>query len=293
VSIALPDVSESRRPASPDVAAPITADGKFLRAGSERFLVKGVTYGTFAPAGNGYQFPGAARVAQDFALMRQYGINAVRLYTPPSRDLLDEAARHGLRVMVGLPWSQHVAFLDDRTLTRSIRRDTIEQVRMLGDHPALLMFALGNEIPPGVVRWHGRLRIERFLRHLYNEAKAVAPDRLFTYVNFPPTEFLDLSFFDVCAFNVYLHREPELRAWVHQVALAARPLEGRRVERVVPVGDVRDRDDVERPAAPDDEAARLPLRIRLAERGDPGEELGGVRGRGRHLLILSQLTGSK
>ena len=34
------------------------------------------------------------------------------------------------------------------------------------------MFALGNEIPPGVVRWHGRVRVERFLRGLYEEAKA-------------------------------------------------------------------------------------------------------------------------
>src|SRR5262249_44146292 len=75
-------------------------------------------------------------------------------------------------------------------------------------------FAIGNEIPPGIVRWHGRLRIERFLRHLYEDAKAAEPDTLFTYVNFPPTEFLDLSFFDMCAFNVYLHREPELRAYM-------------------------------------------------------------------------------
>ena len=33
-------------------------------------------------------------------------------------------------------------------------------------------------------------------------------------MNFPPTEFLDLSFFDVCAFNVYLHREQDLRAYL-------------------------------------------------------------------------------
>src|ERR1019366_6060247 len=31
---------------------------------------------------------------------------------------------------------------------------------------------------------------------------------------FPPTEFLDLSFFDICTFNVYLHREHELRAYL-------------------------------------------------------------------------------
>src|SRR6185369_1575762 len=128
--------------------------------------------------------------------------------------LLDEAARQGLRVMVGLPWSQHVAFLDDRRLRHAIQREVVQKVRELGDHPAVLAFALGNEIPPGVVRWHGRLRVERFLRNLYQDAKQAAPDALLTYVNFPPTEFLDLSFFDICAFNVYLHREHELRAYL-------------------------------------------------------------------------------
>ncbi|PYQ98918.1 MAG: glycosyl transferase, partial [Acidobacteria bacterium] len=104
--------------------------------------------------------------------------------------------------------------LDDRTLKRAIRRETTAKVLELGTHPAVLMFALGNEIPPGVVRWHGRVRVERFLRRLYEEAKAASPTTLFTYVNFPPTEFLDLSFFDVCAFNVYLHREAQLRAYI-------------------------------------------------------------------------------
>ena len=146
--------------------------------------------------------------------MADLGINTVRTYTPPSTQLLDEAARHGLRVMIGLPWSQHVAFLDDRRLTRTIRREISDKVRELAGHPAALMFALGNEIPPGVVRWHGSLRVERFLRGLYQDAKSISPASLFTYVNFPPTEFLDLSFFDVCAFNVYLHREPELRAYL-------------------------------------------------------------------------------
>jgi O-antigen biosynthesis protein len=200
--------------AAPDRAIRIATNGKFLCAGDGRFFVKGVTYGTFAPDADGYQFPSADRVAEDFRLMAGLGINTVRTYTPPRRDLLDEAARHGLRVMVGVPWSQHVAFLDDRKLRRDIRREIVRQVEELGSHPATLLFALGNEIPAGVVRWHGRLRVERFLRWLYEQAKAAAPESLFTYVNFPPTEFLDLSFFDVCAFNVYLHREAEFRAYL-------------------------------------------------------------------------------
>jgi GT2 family glycosyltransferase/DNA-binding beta-propeller fold protein YncE len=192
----------------------IVADGKFLRAGQDRFLIKGVTYGTFAPDERGYQFPPLPQVAEDFRRMTALGLNTVRVYTPPHLDLLDEAARHNLRVMVGLPWTQHVAFLDDRKLQQAIRRDLVAKVKELAAHPAVALLALGNEIPPGVVRWHGRLGIERFLHGLYRAAKDVAPEALFTYVNFPPTEFLDLRFFDVCAFNVYLHREHELRAYL-------------------------------------------------------------------------------
>ena len=133
---------------------------------------------------------------------------------PAAARPLDTAAQHGLRVMVGLPWSQHVAFLDDSRLKRAIRHEIVGKVAEIAGHPAVLMLALGNEIPASVVRWHGRLRVERFPRQLYQDAKERAPETLFTYVNFPPTEFLDLSFLDVCAFNVYLHREPELRAYI-------------------------------------------------------------------------------
>ena len=125
-------------------ATRIATDGKFLRLGEDRFLVKGVTYGTFAPDPDGYQFPAFARIAEDFALMASLGINTVRTYTAPTRDLLDEAARHGLRVMIGLPWSQHVAFLDDRKLRRQIRNELVGRVAELGDHPAVLAFAIGN-----------------------------------------------------------------------------------------------------------------------------------------------------
>src|SRR4029078_12083536 len=59
-----------------------------------------------------------------------------------------------------------------------------------------------------------RMRVERFLHDLFEDAKAASPATLFTYVNFPPTDLLDLSFSDSCAFNVYLHRESDLRAYL-------------------------------------------------------------------------------
>ncbi|HIF21112.1 MAG TPA: glycosyltransferase, partial [Gemmatimonadetes bacterium] len=201
-------------------------DGKFLEVDGRRFLLKGVAYGTFAPDNQGSQFPSAERIEQDFALMAAAGINTVRTYTPPPPALLDAALRHGLKVMVGLAWPQHIPFLDDRRLTRSIRREAVTDVRRIASHPAALLFALGNEIPAGIVRWHGHGRIARFLSELYEDVKAAAPDSLLTYVNFPPTEHLDLDVFDVFAYNVYLHREPELRGYIARLQHLAgnRPL---------------------------------------------------------------------
>ncbi|MFL2433872.1 MAG: glycosyltransferase [Vicinamibacterales bacterium] len=201
-------------------------DGKFLKNEGRRFRIKGVSYGTFAPDSNGCQFPILARVREDFQAMTRVGINTVRTYTVPRLDFLDEAATAGLSVIVGIPWMQHVAFLDDRARTQSIRHEIVNDVSTIAEHPATLLVALGNEIPPGVVRWHGASRIETFLRNVYDDTKAVAPDVLLTYVNYPPTEYLDLPFFDVCAFNVYLHRESDLRAYVAhlQVVAGNRPL---------------------------------------------------------------------
>jgi GT2 family glycosyltransferase len=196
---------------------PVRVDGKFLREGTQRFLVKGVTYGTFAPREDDVQFPVRETVRQDFAAMASAGFNTVRVYTPPPIWLLDDAHDAGLRVIVGVPWTQHVAFLDDADLTAAILRDVEAQVRRLAGHPSVLMFALGNEIPPSVVRWHGRARIEAFLQDLCERARRAAPDALFTYVNYPPTSYLDLSSFDVCSFNVYLHRESDLRQYFAQL----------------------------------------------------------------------------
>jgi len=219
-------VSGSPTPSGPGGSARARVDGKFLEVDGRRVLIKGVAYGTFAPDSEGAQFPSKARIAQDFALMAAAGINTVRTYTPPSLALLDEALRHGLRVMVGLAWPQHIPFLDDKKLTRRIKRDAVTTVRGLAEHPAALLFALGNEIPAGIVRWHGHRRIERFLRELYQDVKAAAPDSLLTYVNFPPTEHLELDAFDVFAYNVYLHRETELRGYLARLQHLAgtRPL---------------------------------------------------------------------
>ena len=202
------------------------ARGKFVFVGERKFWVKGVTYGTFAPRQDGCQFPDEPAVEHDFALMASNGINTVRTYTLPPRWLLDVAQRNGLRVMIGISWEQDIAFLDDASRHRSIEDKVRASVRACAGHPAVLCFAIANEIPPQVVRWYGRRRIERFLRRLYQAAKEEDPAALVTYVNFPTTEYLQLPFLDLVCFNVYLESRECLEAYLARLQNLAgeRPL---------------------------------------------------------------------
>jgi len=179
------------------------ARGKFLFAGDEKLYIRGVTYGTFRPGDSGSEFNPITAEA-DFVEMSANGINAVRTYSVPPRWLLDLAWEHGLRVMAGIPWEQHVAFLDDRGRVRSIEERVRAAVRSCAGHPAVLCYAIGNEIPGSIVRWYGRRAIVRFLERLYRAAKSEDPDALVTYVNYPTTEYLELPFLDLVCFNLYL-----------------------------------------------------------------------------------------
>jgi GT2 family glycosyltransferase len=128
--------------------------------------------------------------------------------------------------MVGIPWEQHVAFLDERGRSESIVQRVREGVRFCAGHRAVLCYAVGNEIPGSIVRWYGRRRVERFLAKLYLAAKSEDPEALVTYVNYPSTEYLDLRDFDVVSFNVFLESEATYESYLARLQNLAgdRPL---------------------------------------------------------------------
>jgi GT2 family glycosyltransferase len=187
--------------------------GRSILVGGRKLHVRGVTYGTFRPF-EGCAFPPQDTVRRDFKAMVEAGANALRTYLPPPRWLLDLADEYHLHVMVGLAWEQHVAFLDDSELTEEIVAKVVRQVRECESHPAVLCYAIGNEIPAPIVRWHGKDKVERFLERLYREAKAADPQALFTYVNYPTTEYLELPFLDLAAFNVFLEDEDTFESYL-------------------------------------------------------------------------------
>src|SRR5215813_14172302 len=202
------------------------ARGRFLFTGNTKLYIRGVTYGTFRPDSEGRGYPTFPRLESDFIHIAASGFNAIRTYTVPPRHVLDAAFANGLYVLVGLPWEQHVAFLDDRRRAASIVARVRASVRECARHPAVLAYAVGNEIPASIVRWHGHRVIERFVARLADTVRAEDPHALVTYVNYPTTEYLDLSFLDLLCVNVYLEAPDRLEAYLarlHNLA-GERPL---------------------------------------------------------------------
>lgn len=226
--------SPSGEPLTTDASAdPIplrpTVKGKFLFVGEDKLRVKGVTYGAFRPDRFGNEFHDLTKIENDFAAMAAAGFNVVRIpHTTPPRALLDIAQEHGLRVMIGLSAEQYVGHLLDRpfgSLGR-IKREIRKKVRSCASHPAVLCYALGNEVPAQMVRFIGPRKIERYLRVLCDAVREEDPGALVTYVNYPTTEYLDLHFLDLIAMNVYLEDPATLSSYLARLQNIAgeRPL---------------------------------------------------------------------
>ncbi len=113
------------------------------------------------------------------------GANTLRCFTVPPVWLLDIAAAHGLRVLAGIPWSQHITFLANEEIKAEIRQMLMTGVRSMARHKAVLAYVHRHEIPPDMIRWHGADKVRVFLKSLVAEIKAYDPGCLVSYANFP------------------------------------------------------------------------------------------------------------
>jgi GT2 family glycosyltransferase len=206
--------------------APVRVQAKFFFEGEKKFFVKGVTYGPFAPDKDGHHFGTPEKAQADLAMMRETGINLVRIYYVPPRWFLEACAEHGIRCLISIPWAEHIEFLNQRKVRREIEQTVVAAVTAHKGHPAVFGFLVGNEIPSHMVRWLGPRRVTEFLESLIYMAKRANPDVLYSYASFPPTEYLLPQNVDFLTFNVYLHRRGDFQRYLARLQNLAedRPL---------------------------------------------------------------------
>ena len=196
------------------VLEPIRIRAKFFYEGGKKFFLKGVTYGPFAPDAEGHFVGDPTKARADFALMRELGVNVIRIYHVPPRWLLDLAAEAGLRVIISIPWTQHVEFLNEHRLKRQIIETIRRGVETHAGHPAIFAYFVGNEVPTTMVRWLGARRVIEFIEKLIDVARSADPRPLYSYASYPPTEYLLPGNVDFYSFNVYLERQTDFERYL-------------------------------------------------------------------------------
>lgn len=194
------------------IREPLEVHGKYFRAGGETCFLKAVTFGPF-PAG---AFPDEGR-AQLERIAREAGANAIRLYEIPSLEFLHECARVGLRVFLTLPWAHHIDFLSERQALAEADQLLLETIARFRGHPAVAGYFVGNEIESTLVRWMGRRKVVDQIERLIELGRANDPDVLFSYANYPSTEYLIPRNQDFLAFNIYLERREELESYLFRL----------------------------------------------------------------------------
>ena len=192
----------------------IRAASKFFFEGDRKFFIKGVTYGPFKPDANGDYLGRPEQVEVDLRLMREIGLNVLRIYHPPPEWFLEKCTAAGMRVLITLPWEKHIEFLREKKVRDQIARTVRLTVKRYAGNPAVLGYLVGNEISSTMARWLGVRRVIEFVEHLVRIGRAIDPSVLFSYATFPPTEYLLPQNVDFFCFNVYLHNQRDFERYL-------------------------------------------------------------------------------
>ncbi|MFH0879000.1 MAG: hypothetical protein V2A34_04750, partial [Lentisphaerota bacterium] len=139
-------------------ATSVTVSGRQLRVNGQTFIVKGVGYSPTpicddpktSPNGDYFTAEYRALYERDLPLMRQMGVNTIRLWSwvagRDHSDFLSKAYNNGvdpIYVIIPFDFSGEITNSASRTLIKSRFRN---QVAAYKSYPAVLMWALGNEL---------------------------------------------------------------------------------------------------------------------------------------------------
>ena len=217
------DVAPARRRAAAGRqrrAEPVTnrvrRDGKFFRLGAEKFYVKGVTYGPFAPEQRRRSASPSARAgARTSSRSLELGANCVRIYHIPPQWFLDLAQEMGLKIFLDVCWPKNLTFCRRPGGRRAgAAPRCASRARRCGNHPAVFAISVVNEIPPDIVRFCGARAVEQFIDELVAIAKAEAPNASSRSPTSRRPNTSSRATIDFVCFNVYLHDEQVFRNYL-------------------------------------------------------------------------------
>lgn len=187
-----------------------------LFVNNEPFYIKGV--------GCGYH---KGRQGQDYLkLAKELGANCVRTWGTDqgTREYLDTAHAYGLMVDAGiwLNWAdpdKGFSYRGDTQYKKDKRREVLNYVKEFKDHPALLMWNVGNEALFFTESHEEKIALCQFLNKLIKEIHAIDPDHPVIYTS---AAFLHFSYLkkyvpdlDIVGTNAYCSLRIIQSNWQH------------------------------------------------------------------------------
>jgi len=114
----------------------VTLAGRQILVGGSQYTIKGICY---HPVPQGSDQRDFATLTQDLAIMKEAGINTIRVYAPiEEKAVLDEIDAAGLKVIIGFGCNQE----GDYDILSGTFIDYVERYK---GHSAILLWELGNE----------------------------------------------------------------------------------------------------------------------------------------------------
>lgn len=114
----------------------VSIDGRSIELNGKPYLIKGICY---HPVPKGSSERSFNTLTKDLALMKEAGINTIRVYSPINdKSVLDEIHEAGIKIIVGFGYNQNGYF---DILSGSF----VDYINQYKTHPAILFWELGNE----------------------------------------------------------------------------------------------------------------------------------------------------
>ncbi|MFT4535644.1 MAG: exo-beta-1,3-glucanase (GH17 family) [Saprospiraceae bacterium] len=121
---------------SDTVSDEVTVSGRKILVNDVQYSITGICY---HPVPKGKETRSFENLTADLATMVEAGINTIRVYEPiVEKAVLDEIGKAGLKVIVGFGYNQNGNF-------DILSGTCINYVNDFKNHPAILMWELGNE----------------------------------------------------------------------------------------------------------------------------------------------------
>ncbi|MDD5681262.1 MAG: tetratricopeptide repeat protein [Candidatus Omnitrophica bacterium] len=177
-------------------------------------MIKGVTYDLKYPGISHYSQISPKVFEKDFKMMKEAGINTIRLYGVPPEFILDLADKYDIKVIVTIVFPGDWTDFNSPYQLQALKREAVRNINRDINRDCIYAWSIWNDAPwtygsgrGDAIRAYGKEKVEKFLNGLYECVKKHDPLRPVTAATLTlndESKRLGAGFLDILGYNIYL-----------------------------------------------------------------------------------------